>query len=163
MNMKYSREIFIITIYYCLDPRIPYIGHQMIAPFPQNMNPMYVSLPNGYLPRPVFTPVRQHTSQSPCTILVDQNTTTQHIPPQDVNNNIPATIQDHTTSDGSQVIDDNPSLSFQSETLPPPDLLMNSFEFKRAMRRYSSAKAKDDDFFEEETKFLKGLHQKRLR
>ena len=57
----------------------------------------------------------------------------------------------------------NQMTTFSPGVLPPPDLLMNGFEFERAMRRYSSAKEKDDDFFEEETKFLKGLNEKRLR
>ena len=47
--------------------------------------------------------------------------------------------------------------------LPPPDILMNSFEYKRAMRRYSHEKDKDDNYLEEETRFLKMLHEKRIR
>jgi len=49
------------------------------------------------------------------------------------------------------------------DDLPPPDLLMDNFEFKREIRKWTSAKEKDDDFFEEETKFLKSLQEKRSR
>ena len=46
---------------------------------------------------------------------------------------------------------------------PPPDLISNNLEFKRTMRKWVSAKEKDDDFFEEEQRYLKSLQAKRLK
>ena len=46
---------------------------------------------------------------------------------------------------------------------PPPDLISNNVEFKRTMRKWVSSKEKDDDFFEEEQRYLKSLQAKRLR
>lgn len=46
---------------------------------------------------------------------------------------------------------------------PPPDLISDNLEFKRTMRKWTSAKEKDDDFFEEEQRYLKSLQAKRMR
>lgn len=46
---------------------------------------------------------------------------------------------------------------------PPPDLISNNLEFTRTMRKWVSAKEKDDDFFEEEQRYLKSLQNKRLK
>ena len=51
----------------------------------------------------------------------------------------------------------------QGDQLPPPDILLNNFEFKREMRKWSAAKEKADNFFEEETRYLQSLQEKRLR
>ena len=50
-----------------------------------------------------------------------------------------------------------------STEYPPPDLISNNMEFTRTMRKWVSAKEKDDDFFEEEQRYLKSLLTKRLK
>ena len=50
-----------------------------------------------------------------------------------------------------------------STEYPPPDLISNNLEFTRTMRKWVSAKEKDDDFFEEEQRYLKSLQTKRLK
>ena len=51
----------------------------------------------------------------------------------------------------------------QGDQLPPPDILLNNFELKLEMRKWSAAKEKADNFFEEETRYLQSLQEKRLR
>ncbi|XP_047143187.1 fas-binding factor 1 isoform X2 [Hydra vulgaris] len=56
------------------------------------------------------------------------------------------------------------SKSFQrvpNAKFKPPDLLLNDLEFRSHLRRWDSAKGRDDDFIEEETKFLETLSQNR--
>ncbi|XP_065659477.1 repetitive organellar protein isoform X4 [Hydra vulgaris] len=56
------------------------------------------------------------------------------------------------------------SKSFQGvpiAKIKPPDLLLNDLEFRSHLRRWDSAKGRDDDFIEEETKFLETLSQNR--
>ena len=43
----------------------------------------------------------------------------------------------------------------------PPDLLLNDLEYRSHLRKWDSAKERDDDFIEEETRFLEALSQKR--
>lgn len=50
-----------------------------------------------------------------------------------------------------------------SASPPPPDLIMNNLEFKRTVRRWNTAKEKDDDFFEQEQRFLRSLQSRRTR
>ena len=57
----------------------------------------------------------------------------------------------------------NNYITGQGDQLPPPDILLNNFEFKREMRKWSAAKEKADNFFEEETRYLQSLQEKRLR
>ena len=77
--------------------------------------------------------------------------------------NVPVTVNT-SLSTSTSVLDSTLDLLYSSPTMnPPPDLLMNNFEFKRQMRRWSSAKEKDDDFIEEQTNFLKSLQRKRIR
>ena len=49
------------------------------------------------------------------------------------------------------------------EENPPPDLISNNVEFNRTMRKWVSSKEKDDDFFEEEKRYLKSLQAKRMK
>lgn len=101
-----------------------------------------------------------------------QASSTQFTRQSDDNNNIltstPTSTVLNFTQDSLQSSDIKQKKSINNtnnplNNYPPPDLLMNNFEFKRALRRWSTAKEKDDEFFEEETKFLKSLQQKRLR
>lgn len=72
----------------------------------------------------------------------------------------PTTFNMNQTVEGS--VHDTSTPLLNSE-YPPPDLISNNFEFTRTMRKWVSAKEKDDDFFEEEQRYLKSLQTKRLK
>ncbi|XP_066919700.1 fas-binding factor 1 homolog [Clytia hemisphaerica] len=172
------------------QPTIPY--HQNNNPPSSSLQPSYLQTPQSLITHQLKQPPSLDTTYIPqpkasnldmTYVLLNERTLDQqskdnvYIPPTTyaeldfsidslaVNGGVKSQYGNRTSDILTTAIESvkGTSTPLMADENPPPDLISNNVEFNRTMRKWVSSKEKDDDFFEEEKRYLKSLQAKRTK